>query len=238
MRPRPLASPELHLMLTAACSHKTVKAVTAFGASLLTLVRKAMSVSHVQRQGLAPSLRSCSAYLQVRASLRAEAGAVAACATTRQVHGELGTRRCCLRTTAYHALAFSRLRRAHEVRAAALQDPGAAAAAAADEEASERMFALAAQYIVLAFALQPGKEVYRRSLGVVRELLPLPAMRAGALLAADPASAATCHERRAPLPASVLQPLAGLLRGTGLTTCHARPACGPRFWPELISPVA
>ena len=60
------------------------------------------------------------------------------------------------------------------------------------------MFALAAQYIVLAFAQQPGKEVYRRSLGVVRELLPLPAMRAGALLAADPASAATCHERRAP----------------------------------------
>ncbi|KAK9826480.1 hypothetical protein WJX81_003553 [Elliptochloris bilobata] len=75
------------------------------------------------------------------------------------------------------------------------QDPGAAAAAAADEEASERMFRLAAQYIVLAFALQPGKEVYRRSLGVVSELLPRPALCAGALLAADPASAGTCHER-------------------------------------------
>lgn len=93
-----------------------------------------------------------------------------------------------------------------------MQDPGAAAAAAADEEASERMFALAAQYIVLAFALQPGKEVYRRSLGVVRELLPLPAMRAGALLAADPASAATCHERRAPSCLCLCTPLQACCR--------------------------
>ena len=133
-----------------------------------------------------------------------------------------------------------------ERRAAAAQDPGAAAAAAADEEASERMFALAAQYIVLAFALQPGKEVYRRSLGVVRELLPLPAMRAGALLAADPASAATCHERRAPLPASVTAlpgRLAAEQRPNAAPLCrpkerHARSARGPEFWPGLISPVA
>ena len=83
------------------------------------------------------------------------------------------------------------------MRAGNVQDPGAAAAAAADEEASERLFRLAAQYIVLAFALQPGKEVYRRSLGVVRELLPRPALRCGTLLAADPATAGTCHERRA-----------------------------------------
>ena len=78
------------------------------------------------------------------------------------------------------------------------QDPVAAAAAAADEAAGERLFRLAAQYIALAAALQPGKDVYRRSLGVVRELLPRPALRAGALLAADPAAAGTCHERRAP----------------------------------------
>ena len=83
------------------------------------------------------------------------------------------------------------------MKAGSVQDPGAAAAAAADEEASERLFRLAAQYIVLAFALQPGKEVYRRSLGVVRELLPRPALRCGTLLAAEPATAGTCHERRA-----------------------------------------
>ncbi|KXZ54112.1 hypothetical protein GPECTOR_5g214 [Gonium pectorale] len=45
------------------------------------------------------------------------------------------------------------------------------------------LFGAAAQYITLAAALQPGKDIYRRSLAVVRPLLPLPFLRAGYLTA-------------------------------------------------------
>lgn len=46
-------------------------------------------------------------------------------------------------------------------------------------------FALAAQYILLSYVLQPTKEVYSKSLQVIRQLLPLPNLRAGRLLAID-----------------------------------------------------
>lgn len=42
-------------------------------------------------------------------------------------------------------------------------------------------FQLAAQYITLAQALQPAKEVYRKSMQVLRHMLPLPALRSGYL---------------------------------------------------------
>jgi hypothetical protein len=45
------------------------------------------------------------------------------------------------------------------------------------------LLASAAQYICLAHALQPSKEIYRKSLAVVRQMLPLPFLRAGYLTA-------------------------------------------------------
>lgn len=59
------------------------------------------------------------------------------------------------------------------------------------EGAVDATFQLAAQYIALAQALQPGREVYRKSLQVLRHLLPLPALRSGYLWAADPCSVST-----------------------------------------------
>lgn len=65
--------------------------------------------------------------------------------------------------------------------------PPAASASASERAASERAiqatFAHAAQYIVLAFAMQPGKQVYADSLAAVQRLLPLPHLRSGPLLA-------------------------------------------------------
>ena len=58
-------------------------------------------------------------------------------------------------------------------------------------------FGLAAQYIVLAGMLQPGREVYRRSLGVVQPLLPLPYLRRGFLQASSPPGP-SIEERCAP----------------------------------------
>ena len=46
-----------------------------------------------------------------------------------------------------------------------------------------RTFALAAQYILLSYVLQPAKEVYSKSLQVIKQLLPVPHLRAGRLLA-------------------------------------------------------
>lgn len=43
------------------------------------------------------------------------------------------------------------------------------------------LLAVAAQYICLAHALQPSKDIYRKSLSVVRQMLPLPFLRAGYL---------------------------------------------------------
>eukprot|EP00878_Enallax_costatus_P020836 GHUV01022040.1.p1 GENE.GHUV01022040.1~~GHUV01022040.1.p1 ORF type:complete len:347 (+),score=111.87 GHUV01022040.1:674-1714(+) len=45
------------------------------------------------------------------------------------------------------------------------------------------LMAVAAQYICLAHALQPSKDIYRKSLSVVRQMLPLPFLRAGYLTA-------------------------------------------------------
>eukprot|EP00879_Flechtneria_rotunda_P021099 GHRR01022228.1.p1 GENE.GHRR01022228.1~~GHRR01022228.1.p1 ORF type:complete len:452 (+),score=168.60 GHRR01022228.1:388-1743(+) len=45
------------------------------------------------------------------------------------------------------------------------------------------LLAVAAQYICLAHALQPSKDIYRKSLSVVRQMLPLPFLRAGYLTA-------------------------------------------------------
>ncbi|GLC41926.1 hypothetical protein PLESTF_000101200 [Pleodorina starrii] len=45
------------------------------------------------------------------------------------------------------------------------------------------LFSAAAQYICLAATLQPGRDIYRRSLAVVKPMLPLPFLRAGYLTA-------------------------------------------------------
>ncbi|MEW5309228.1 MAG: hypothetical protein WDW38_001130 [Sanguina aurantia] len=49
-------------------------------------------------------------------------------------------------------------------------------------------FTTAAQYICLAFALQQQKEIYRKSLGVVKSMLPLPFIRAGFLKVVETAT--------------------------------------------------
>ncbi len=56
-------------------------------------------------------------------------------------------------------------------------------------------FRLAAQYIALSFALQPGRDVYARSLKVVRPLLPGGHLRGGFLTAVHPDTDRTCAER-------------------------------------------
>lgn len=54
------------------------------------------------------------------------------------------------------------------------------------EAAVRNLFTIAAQYICLAYALQPHREVYRRSLSLVKTFLPLPFLRAGPLIAPAP----------------------------------------------------
>lgn len=56
------------------------------------------------------------------------------------------------------------------------------------EAALRRTFSLAAQYILLSYVLQPAKDVYSKSLQVIKQLLPLPHLRAGQLLAIAPDS--------------------------------------------------
>ena len=60
--------------------------------------------------------------------------------------------------------------------------------ASANELVVKGAFAHAAQYIAIAYAMQPGKAVYADSLAVVQRLLPLPHLRAGPLLAVHPAT--------------------------------------------------
>ena len=61
----------------------------------------------------------------------------------------------------------------------------------------QALFQMAAQYVCLAFALEPFKEVYQRSLSVVRSQLPLPFLRSGYLMLVRPDSIGTiqvtCH---------------------------------------------
>ncbi|KAL4436939.1 hypothetical protein ABPG75_004078 [Micractinium tetrahymenae] len=70
--------------------------------------------------------------------------------------------------------------------AAAAAGGGGGGEQAASERAIQATFAHAAQYIVLAYAMQPGKQVYADSLAAVQRLLPLPYLRSGALLAVRP----------------------------------------------------
>lgn len=71
-------------------------------------------------------------------------------------------------------------------------------AAVARERAIAATFAHAAQYIALAAAQQPGKQVYSDSLAAVQRLLPLPFLRAGPLMAVHPDTAGTPAERWSP----------------------------------------
>lgn len=65
----------------------------------------------------------------------------------------------------------------------------------AAERAVQATFAYAAQYIALAYAMQPSKQVYVDSLLAVQRLLPLPHLRAGPLLAVHPDGEGTPDER-------------------------------------------
>ncbi|GBF89166.1 hypothetical protein Rsub_01883 [Raphidocelis subcapitata] len=64
--------------------------------------------------------------------------------------------------------------------------PKDAPARAGRDAAARALFGTAAQYIALAAALQPAKDIYRKSLAVVRQMLPLPFLRAGYLSAPLP----------------------------------------------------
>lgn len=69
-----------------------------------------------------------------------------------------------------------------------VQEPPASGGEAVSEAVLRRTFSLAAQYILLSYVLQPAKEVYSKSLQVIKQLLPLPHLRAGRLLAIAPDS--------------------------------------------------
>lgn len=75
-----------------------------------------------------------------------------------------------------------------------LQDPDHAISEKEGEAVAQQLFGLAAQYILLAHALQPSKEVYKKSLHVIKPLLPLPHLRAGLLTAMKPQDAELCRE--------------------------------------------
>ena len=76
-----------------------------------------------------------------------------------------------------------------------MQDPDHAVSEKAGEAVAQQLFGLAAQYILLAHALQPGKEVYKKSLHVIRPLLPLPLLRSGPLTALALQDTQLCRER-------------------------------------------
>lgn len=63
----------------------------------------------------------------------------------------------------------------------------------------QSLFQMAAQYVCLAFALEPFKEVYQRSLDVVRAQLPLPFLRSGYLLSVRPDTIGKVQVMRMPL---------------------------------------
>jgi len=74
------------------------------------------------------------------------------------------------------------------------QEEEANRARAAREAEARGLFTSSALYICLAHALQPGKDIYRKSLGVVKQLLPLPFLKAGHLTAPLPATRGTHSE--------------------------------------------
>jgi tetratricopeptide (TPR) repeat protein len=55
-------------------------------------------------------------------------------------------------------------------------------------------FARAAQYIMIAYALQPSVKIYEDSLGAMQRLLPLPFLQTGPLVVAQPSTAGTARE--------------------------------------------
>lgn len=57
-----------------------------------------------------------------------------------------------------------------------------------------RLFSIAALYICLSYALQPTKDIYRKGVSVVRNMLPLPFLRAGHLTAPRASSLAHVEE--------------------------------------------
>lgn len=80
-----------------------------------------------------------------------------------------------------------------------MQAQGQAEAEARQQATAQATFAEAAQYIVLAHAMQPTKDVYRNSLRLVQPLLPLPQLRTGFLLTkAASADQHSCSERYVP----------------------------------------
>lgn len=72
--------------------------------------------------------------------------------------------------------------------------PGAVKVRQAKEFVMRRLFNIAAQYICLSYALQPHKEIYRKSLSVVKQMLPLPFLRAGYLTAVTASTHLTISE--------------------------------------------
>lgn len=76
-----------------------------------------------------------------------------------------------------------------------LQEAVSGGAEPTSEAVLRRTFALAAQYILLSYVLQPAKEVYSKSLQVIKQLLPLPHLRAGRLLAVAADSLGAVPER-------------------------------------------
>ncbi|KAL3142190.1 hypothetical protein ABBQ38_002540 [Trebouxia sp. C0009 RCD-2024] len=79
--------------------------------------------------------------------------------------------------------------------ASAQQEAVSGGAEPTSEAVLRRTFALAAQYILLSYVLQPAKEVYSKSLQVIKQLLPLPHLRAGRLLAVAADSLGAVPER-------------------------------------------
>ena len=76
-----------------------------------------------------------------------------------------------------------------------LQEAAPIGAEPTSDAVLRRTFALAAQYILLSYVLQPAKEVYSKSLQVIKQLLPLPHLRAGRLLAVASTSLDAVPER-------------------------------------------
>ncbi|CAL8468113.1 g7652 [Coccomyxa elongata] len=98
--------------------------------------------------------------------------------------------------TVYYSHAFALQTAAQAVLSSQLtKDPEREAAERSEEAAVAQTFRLAAQYIALSFALQPGRDVYARSLKVVRPLLPGGHLRGGFLTAVRPDTDRTCAER-------------------------------------------
>lgn len=77
---------------------------------------------------------------------------------------------------------------------ASSSDPAAEQQRTTQDAVVNGYFAIAAQYICLAHALQPQKDVYRKSLSIVKQMLALPFLRVGYLLAPAADTIGTINE--------------------------------------------